>query len=182
MSKYLCVGIAKEVVAEVRDKEMVKKIKRDFFNKVEKNLYNVKSSASKDSDKIYITFKLKDEILTEYGIDLIIEQYQKYIKSSDSDKAIKYYKNVKSKSKEEILNLIYNENSPYLYTFTFGKYGFDIGYLFEERVDAYITEFVTFHCSEKTYMEEYYDFFNYIRNILINSTDNPLRTALAISL
>lgn len=182
MSKYLCVGISKEVVVEVRDKDMVKIIKKDFFNKIERNLYNVKSSSSKESDIIYITFKLKDDILAEYGMDLIIEQYQKYIKSSDSDEAIKYYKNIKSKSKEEILNLIDNENNPYLYTFTFGRYGFDIGYLFEERVDAYITEFVTFHCSEKTYMEEYYVFFNYIRNVLINSTENPLRTALAISL
>lgn len=182
MSKYLSVGIAKEIIVEVSNEEMANKIKDEFFEKVDKDLYTVEFFSAEKSRKIDVYFELKDDILAEHAMDLMIEQNQKYIKSDDSDEAIEYYKNIKSKSKEEILELINTENNPYLYKFTLGWYGFDIGYLFKERVDAYITEFITFHTSEKTFMEEYYTFFNYMRNLLINSTDNPLRTALAVSL
>ncbi len=34
----------------------------------------------------------------------------------------------------------------------------------------------------KTFMEEYGEFLKYVRNLLNNSSDNPLRTALAISI
>lgn len=182
MSKYLSVGIAKEIIVEANDEDMVKRIVDDFFEKVDRNLYNVELDRSEEKQKIYIYFELKDDMLAEHAMDLMIEQNKKYIKSKQSDKAIEYYKKIKSKSKEEVLELINNENNSYLYKFTLGWYGFDIAYLFKERVDAYITEFVTFHTSEKSFMEEYYTFFNYMRNLLINSTDNPLRTALAVSL
>ena len=182
MSKYLCVGIAKEVIAEAKDENMAKIIEKEFFKKFERNLYNVELSTSEKSKKLYVVFRLKDDILAEHAMDLMIEQNEKYMKSEHSKEAIEYYKNIKRKTKEEILKLIDTENNLYLYNFKIGWYGFDIGYIFTETVSAYITEFVTFHCSQKTFMEEYYEFFNYIRNILINSTDNPLRTAIAISL
>ncbi|MBR3002547.1 MAG: hypothetical protein IKF38_03155 [Clostridia bacterium] len=182
MSKYLCVGIAKKIIAEVDNKEMAEEIEEEFFEKVDKNLYDVEFSSTENSRKVDVIFKLKDDMLAEHAMDLMIEQNQKYIKYKYSDEAIKYYQNIKSKSKEEILNLIDTENNPYLYTFRLGWYGFDIGYIFKKHVHAYIMEFVTFHTSEKTFMEEYYEFFNYVRNLLINSTDNPLRTALAVSL
>lgn len=182
MSKYLCVGIAREIIVETNDEDMAKRVVEDFFEKVDRNLYDVELARSEKSQIIDVYFELKDDMLAKHAMDLMIEQNQKYIKSKESDKAIEYYKNIKSKSKEEILELINTENNPYLYKFTLGWYGFDIAYLFKERVSAYITEFVTFHTSEKTFMEEYYTFFNYMRSLLINSTDNPLRTALAVSL
>lgn len=182
MSKYLCVGIAKEIMVEVKNEEMAKRVEEDFYEKVEKNLFEAELITSERTNKLYLIFKLNDDILAEHAMDLMIEQNQKYIKSKYSNEAIEYYKNIKCKSKEEILELIDTENNPYLFNIALGWYGFDIGYLFKEDVSAYITEFVTFHCSEKTFMEEYYIFFNYMRNLLINSTDNPLRTALAVSL
>ncbi len=182
MSVYLSVGIAKEIIVEVSNEEMANIIKDEFFEKVDKDLYDVDFLSTENSRMIDVRFELKDDMLAEHAMDLMIEQNQKYIKSKDSDKAIEYYKSIKRKSKEEVLKLINTENNPYLYKFSLGWYGFDIGYLFEESVHAYITEFVTFHTSEKTFMEDYYTFFNYMRNLLINSTDNPLRTALAVSL
>ena len=182
MSKYLSVGIAKEIIVEVSNEVMANKIKDEFFKKVDKNLYDVEFVNAEGARMINVRFVLKDDMLAEHAMDLMIEQNQKYIKSKHSDEAIEYYKNIKRKSKEEILELINTENNPYLYKFTLGWYSFDIGYLFEERVNAFITEFVTFHTSEKTFMEEYYTFFNYMRNLLINSTDNPLRTTLVVSL
>lgn len=182
MSKYLCVGLAKEIMVSIKDEDMAKRIEEDFFSKVEKNLYNVEITSFKNSSSQYLVFKLKDDMLFKYAMDLMIEQHQKYLKSRHSKEAIKYYQNLKSKNKEEFIELINNENNRYLYNFDLGWYGFDFSYIFEERVSAYITEFLEFHCSEKTYMEEYYTFFNYIRNLLLNSTENPLKTALAISL
>lgn len=182
MSKYLSVGIAKEIIVEAEDEDMAKRIIKDFFEKVDRNIFDVELVKSKKSEIIDVYFELKNDMLVEHAMDLMIEQNQKYIKSKRSDEAIEYYKKIKGKNKEQILELINTENNPYLYKFSLGWYGFDIAYLFNERVEAYITEFVTFHTSEKTFMEEYYTFFNYMRNLLINSTDNPLKTALAVSL
>lgn len=182
MSKYLCVGLAKEIVVAVRNEEMAKEVETDFFKTVDKNLYNVKYNSNEDELTSYVMFSLKDDMLAEYAMDLMIEQHQKYIKSMYSAKAIEYYKKIKSKDKKEIIRLINTENSADLFTFNLGWFGFTAGCFFEKPVKAYITEFTTFHCSEKTYMEEYNDFFRYMRNVLVNSTDNPLRTALAVSL
>ncbi len=181
MSKYLCVGLAKKIAVAVIDKEMAKEVELYFFKKVDRNLYNVEYVPT-EKKTAFIFFKLKDEMLAKYAMDLMIEQHEKYIKSKYSEEAIEYFKNIKNKDEKEIINLINTENNPYMYTFRLGWFGFDISYLFEKSVDAYITEFTTFHCSEKTFMEVYNDFFRYMRNLLINSTDNPLRTALAISL
>ncbi len=182
MSKYLCVGLAKEIMVSVEDEDMAKRIEKYFFSIVEKDLYDVELTSFENSNKLNLIFKLKDGMLFKHAMDLMIEQNQKYIKSRHSKEAIKYYQNLKSKSKEEFINLINTENNKFLYNFKLGWYGFDISYIFEEKVDAYITEFLEFHCSEKTFMEEYSTFFNYMRNLLINSTNNPLRTALAVSL
>ena len=182
MSKYLCVGLAKEIVVQVRDEKMAKKIEGEFFNKVDKEIYEVKYEITENNGKSYIFFNLKEELLAKYAMDLMIEQHEKYIKSKYSAEAIEYYKNIKEKSEKEILELIDTENNEYMHTFRLGWFGFDISFLFETRVDAYITEFTTFHCSFKTFMEEYYTYFKYMRNLLINSTDNPLRTALVVSL
>ncbi len=182
MSKYLCVGLAKEIEVQVRDEKMAKKIEEDFFSKVDKEIYEVKYEITKNDSSSYIVFNLKDELLAKYAMDLMIEQHEKYIKSRYSADAIEYYKGIKEKSEKEILELINTENNEYINTFRLGWLGFDISFLFESRVDAYITEFTTFHCSFKTFMEEYYTYFKYVRNLLINSTENPLRTALAVSL
>lgn len=182
MSKYLCVGLAREIVVAVRDEEMAKEVELDFFKKVDRDLYNVQYEPIDEEKISYLFFNLKDEMMAKYAMDLMIEQHEKYIKSRYSEKAIEYFKNIKSKDEKEIINLINTENNPNIYTFRLGWLGFDISYLFEKRVGAYITEFTTFHCLEKTFMEEYSDFFRYMRNLLVNSTDNPLRTALAVSL
>ncbi|MBP3502814.1 MAG: hypothetical protein J6K42_05005 [Clostridia bacterium] len=182
MSKYLCVGLAKQITVEVKDEKMAKKVELDFFEKVERSLYNVQYETEKNKNVLYIIFNLKDDMIAKYAMDLFIEQHEKYIKSYYSNDAIEYYKNIKNKDKKEILNLINTENNPYIYNFRLGWFGFDASYLFKESVYAYITEFLTFHCSEKTYMEVYSTFFRYMRNVLVNSTDNPLKTALAVSL
>ncbi len=182
MSKYLCVGLAKEILVVVRDAKMAKEVELDFFKKVDRNLYNVQYRTIEWDENAYIIFKLKDEMLAKYAMDLMIEQHEKYIKSEYSEKAIEYFKNIKSKDEKEIINIINTENNHNMCTFRLGWFGFDINYLFEKRVESYVTEFLTFHCSQETFMEEYYDFFRYMRNLLINSTDNPLRTALAVSL
>lgn len=182
MSKYLCVGLAKEIVVVVRDEKMAKEVELDFFKKFDKDIYDVKYDAKEDESRSYVIFNLKEVLMAKYAMDLMIEQHEKYIKSKFSEKAIKYFKNIKSKSEKEVINLINTENESELYTFRIGWCEFDISFLFDMRVDAYITEFTTFHCSQKKYMEEYSEFFRYMRNILVNSTDNPLRTALAVSL
>ena len=182
MSKYLCVGLAKEIMVKAEDEDMAKKLEKDFFSKVDRNLYDVELTSFENYNYLYLVFRLKDDMLVKYAMDLMIEQNQKYIKSRDSKEAIKYYKKLKNKSNEEFIELINTENNRFLYNFRLGWYGFDISYIFENRVDAYITEFLEFHCSEKTFMEEYSTFFNYMRNLLINSTANPLRTAIAIAL
>lgn len=182
MSKYLCVGLAKQIIVEVEDEKMAKEVELDFFEKVEKNLYNIEYETSEKRNALYIIFSLKDDLIVNYAIDLMIEQHEKYIKSEYSKEAIEYFKNIKNKEKKEILDLINTENSPYMYNFKLGWFGFDASYLFKENVDAYITEFLEFHCSEKTFMEDYITFLRYMRNVLVNSTDNPLRTALAVSL
>ena len=182
MSKYLCVGLAKEIVVQVRDEKMAKEIEAEFFNKVDKEIYEVKYEIPENDSRAYVVFNLKEDLMAKYAMDLMIEQHEKYIKSEDSAEAIEYYKHIKEKSEKEILELINTENNEHMYTFRLGWFGFDISFLFETSVDAYITEFTTFHCSFKTFMEEYYTYFKYMRNLLINSTENPLRTALAVSL
>ena len=39
MSKYLCVGIARKIMVEVMDEKMAKRIEEEFYEKVEKDLF-----------------------------------------------------------------------------------------------------------------------------------------------
>ena len=181
MSKYLCFGIAKEVVAKMEDgwhQYSEEEIKKDFFKTVDKSLYDV----SVNKEENMICFRLKDEMLAKYGIDLIKEQYEKYIKPENLEEALNYYNQINEKGQDEKIKLINEENCEWLYTFRLGWYGLDAKAFFDLEIDAYITELVSYHTSEKTYMEVYCEFLKYTRNLLINSTENPLKTALAVAI
>ena len=41
MSKYLSVGIAKEIIVEAEDEDMAKRIIKDFFEKVDRKIFDV---------------------------------------------------------------------------------------------------------------------------------------------
>ena len=62
MSKYLCFGIAKQVIAKTTskwEKFFEEEIKNDFFKTVDQDLYTV----TVDDDGKYVYFDLKDDML-----------------------------------------------------------------------------------------------------------------------
>ena len=155
------------------------KIEKDFFRTVDRNLYDV----AVDEEEEHVYFDLKNDMLAKYGIDLMKEQYEKYINPKNLDEVIQYYKNINSKKENERLEIINTENCPYLYKFELGWYGgFNAVSFFNLKVNASITEFVSYHSSYKNFMEEQGEFLKYTRNLLLNSTDNPLKTALTIAI
>lgn len=180
MSKYLDFGIAREITASMRREYHTytsKEIIDDFFKTVDRKLYDVSIIEEK-----YIIFNLKDEKLLKYGIDLIKEQYEKYIRTNNIEEILEGLNNLNNKTDEEKLRIINNESSYYLQDIRMGWYGFDANAFFDLPIEAYITDFLTYHDSNKTFMEEYNEFLKYVRNLLIKSTDNPLKTALAVSI
>ena len=177
MSSYLCYGIAKEVVAEKNsrwkdytDEEII----QDFFRTVDRNIYDV------SSDEKYVYFNLKDELLAKYGIDLIKEQYEKYIEIKEKKEIIQKLEDINLKDNKEKLKIINEAHEEYLDNFQ--DIGLDAYSFFELRLVADITEMIVYHCSWKSYLEVYDEFLKYNRNLLMNSTDNPLKTALTVAI
>lgn len=181
MGKYLDFGIAREIVASMESgyhTYTAKEIIDDFFKTVDRKLYDVLII----EDKKCVKFNLKDEMLLRYGIDLIKEQYEKYIKTKNNEEIIEKLEDLNTKTNEEKLDIINNKSFHYLQDMKLGWYSFDARAFFDLPIDAYITDFLSYHDSNKTFMEVYSEFLRYVRNLLIESTDNPLKTALAISI
>ncbi len=179
MSKYLDFGIAREVVASIEGRDYTyKEVIEDFFKTVDKNLYDIETI----EDEKCVRFNLKDEMLLKYGINLIKEQYEKYIKPDDIGEITKVLDELNSKTTSEKMETLNDKSLYFLQDIKLGWQGFDAQAFFELPIEAYITDFLVYHDSSTTFMEEYSEFLKYTRNLLLNSTDNPLKTALTISI
>ena len=174
MGQYLECGIAQRIIIENRYKEDNKTILERIGKNIDLNLYNINKGPQ------YIELKMKKEIFEKYAIDFIIEQtkfFRKYETTELDDllnlKGLKYDKLIDIAKEKDLIN----------FQFLDGNYiNMDISYLDEESNCRIYGDFISFIGDGKVFLECYNSIFTYLRNCIINSSNNPIRTSVIITI
>lgn len=181
MGRYLYFGIAKQVVLNYKwpeGKYSAQDIIDLFFSKVDKKIFDTEI----DEKNGLVYFNLKEDLLLKHGIDLIKEQFEKYIELDNYNDFIEYFEYLKEQPDEEILKVLESGHEECFRILEFEKLYSNTDLFLGRGICGYVTKLVSYFYAEKPLFAIYGSLAHYTKNLLVNSTDNPLKTALTIVL
>lgn len=180
MGRYLDCGIATKITilkdgGYLRGKYSKEEILKEIGKEVDLNIYNVEESEK----EIYLN--IKETILENNIVEFITEQLKvledknKYIKE-----ALEKLQEIKGLTYSEIMKIA-NEKSIYVLQFLEGCIlANDISYITKNFI--IYADIISYVGNGKILMEQYYSLFYYIRNLIVKSSKNPIRTAAVITI
>lgn len=174
MGQYLECGIAQRIIVESRYNEDNKTILERIGKNIDLSIYNV----IEEDDCIEL--EMKKEIFEKYAVDFIIEQSKYFGEYGrfDLDSLLK----IKGLKYDELIDIA-NEKSVYNFQFLDGNYiNMDISYLDPKSDCRIYGDFISFIGDGKAFFECYNRIFTYLRNCIINSSNNPIRSSAIITI
>lgn len=171
MGSYMQFGIARrmKIRKEKNWKEVVERVQQN----VGKDLYKSRMKGKE------IILTLKEEVIEQYLADFIEEQAEKCTMHIRAN-LLREASGLKGRNFDEMIEII--DNGGYQYV-QFSNYWADVSYLDPEReAEIDVEERILYLIEGKVYMEHYDELFTYMRNAIIASSQNPIRTALVLTM
>ena len=115
----------------------------------------------------------------KYVVDFIIEQSKFFYEYNNTKKELQKLKGLKY---DELINIAKEQsltNFQFLPRNVFCNYA---SYLTSDTNCRISCDIISFIGDGKVYLECYYDIFTYLRNCIINSSNNPIRTSTVITI
>lgn len=176
MGRFLECGIAKTIKVE-KDRYSKEEILNKLAKSVDLNIYD----AIEEREK-YFELELKKDIMEKYAVKFVEEQLKiagEDINEISGNKMS--LKDLENKKYEELMEIA---NSSKCYNFQlrecFAGFSNDISYIARElSICADIIEFLG---NGKIIMECYGNVFRYLRNLAIKNSDNPIKTAMMVTI
>ena len=178
MGQYLACGIATEIRVEKNWKSATnEKILEEMGKKINLEIYDIYTD-----DKI-ICLNIKEDLFEKYAVSFIEEQLEIIKETLTHDfeiEGLQDLKKLKGKTYNELIE-VSNEKSCFFFQMLEGnRYCNPVGYLAEgETVYA---DVITYISEGKIYMECFNGMFDYIRRLIINSSTNPIKTAVVVTI
>jgi len=176
MGTYLSCGIAKTIKVKKENfskKEIIEKLSKA----IDINIYDL----SEDTDEC-LKFELKKDIVEKYAVKFAEEQLkiaEQDINKTDEDSMS--LKSLENKKYDELMEIL---ESNQCYNFQLIE-----GFRFFENDISYITkgllvfaDIIKFLDDGKAIMECYSDVFRYFRNQGIENSNNPIKTAMVVTI
>ena len=180
MGRYLYCGIATKITilkdkGYSKEKYSKEEILEEFGKELDLSIFQVE-----ENEKTVI-LKIKEEIFENNIVDFITEQLKelkyrdKYIKEE-----LEKLQEIKGLNFYEIMEFA-NKKRNYVFQYLEGCIVTnDIRYITEKFITY--ADVICYVGNGKIFMEEYHNVFYYIRNLIIKSSKNPIRTAAVITI
>lgn len=178
MGQYLACGIATQI-----------KVKRDWrSDRTEKILENIGKKINLDIYDVYtdddlICLDIKKNLFEKYAVPFIEEQLEIIKDGLTCDyeiEGLKDLKKLKGKSYDELIEISNEKNCFFFQMLKGNRFCNNVGYL-ASSATAY-ADVITYISDGKIYMECYYQMFDYIRNLIMNSSTNPIKSAAVVTI
>ena len=174
MGQYLECGIAQTIIIEKRYKEDNKTVLERIGENIDLSIYNI----IEEDD--YIELEMKKELFEKYAVDFIIEQ-SKFFRDNERTN-VESLLELKGLKYDKLIEIA-NEKSIYNFQFLDGNYiNMDISYLDPKSKCRIYGDFISFIGDGKVFLECYNYIFTYLRNCIINSSNNPIRTSVIVTI
>ena len=176
MGRFLECGIAKTIKVE-KDRYSKEEILNKLAKSVDLNMYDAMQQREK-----YFALELKKDIMEKYAVKFVEEQLK--IAGQDINKICGdkiSLKDLENKKYDELMEIA-NEKECYNFQFLDCLFGFsnDISYIAK---DLFIcADIIDFLGDGKIIMECYGNVFRYFRNLAIKNSNNPIKTAMVVTI
>jgi len=170
MGTYLDIGIATKIYARKEDRwrsYSKEEVLENLGKKIDLNIYNM------TDEEDYVILDIKPEIF-EKEIGNILSEQLKYCENAEEE--MKKIDKLKGLSYNELIDIAEEKS---MINFCLME-GADISYI-ADRIEVYC-DFISILSEGKVFFECYYNMFNYIRNLLVATSKNPLKTAQIITI
>ncbi len=182
MGQYIIVGTATKIYVKKEDEYStynLEQIKEILSKKLNLILYDI----TEDSDQVCLSIKPK--IFSENILSLLQNEYEILGVDINNEYNKELFEKIKHTPYNQLLNEIESKNlSTYHFQFLKGYYYIcnDISYIDNDRNLTICADIIAFYLSEKAFLEAYNDLFDYLRNKIIKTMDNPLKDDVFITL
>ena len=175
MGQCLACGIATKITILKKYSEDNDKVMERIGRTIDLNIYN------RINYDDAIVLEIKRDIFEENVIDFIIEQSEDFYGTYKKD-ATEQLATLKGLNYDDLIKIA-KEKDVYSFQFLDG-YRYicnDITYLDPESKDIYC-DIIIFVDDGKVFLECWYGIFTYLRNRIIKSSNNPIRTATVVTI
>lgn len=176
MGQYIGFGIATKItVKKANSRTWHLSTKDELLEKLKKNIDLKIFDVTEDDD--YLFLEIKHELFEKNIVQFISEQLHKIDEKNYHDD-LEELKELNGKSYEELLRKVHKGYFQFLEG---NKFTNDVSYLINDGSDCY-ADIIMYFCEGKAILECYSDLFTYIRNLIIKSSDNPLKEAAIVTM
>ena len=182
MGQSIIVGTATKIYVKEEDNYStynLEQIKEILSKKLNLNLYDI------TEDKNQVCLSIKPKIFSENILSLLQNEYEILGVDINNKYNKELFEKIKHIPYNQLLNEIETKNlNTYDFQFLEGCYHLcnDISYIANDRKITLCADMIAFYLSEKVLLEAYNDLFDYLRNKIIKTIDNPLKDDVFITL
>ena len=178
MGQYLACGIATQIRVERNwGSDKIEKILEKMRKKINLDIYDIYI------DDDIICMNIKKDLFEKYVVSFIEGQLEIIKDSLTYDyeiEGLKDLKKLKGKSYDELIEISNEKNCFFFQMLKGNRFCNNVGYL-ASSATAY-ADVITYISDGKIYMECYYQMFDYIRNLIMNSSSNPIKSAVVVTI
>ena len=135
---------------------------------------------SEDNDKI-IERILKKELIEKHAVDFAIEQVEK-LSERDKKEAKESIEKLRGLNFEKMIEKAKEEPVYEFQLYEGNRVCNDISYLDPDHNCQIYCDIISIICEGKAFFECYWRMFGYLRNCIIESSKNPIRTATFVTI
>lgn len=175
MGTYLCCGIAKRITVE-KERKTKEEILERLKESIDLDIYE-----EPIENERFLMLEIKKEILENYAIDFIEEQLKigKQNTTDDRYNRMEIW-DLKGKKYEELIDIAKNHECIQFELIEGCIFANDISYIAKGlRIYA---DVIIYSSDGKIIMECYNEIFRYFRNLIIKSSNSPIKTAVVVSI
>lgn len=171
MGQYIQCGIATNICIQKKyESSNMQEMMKRIGEVIDLNLYN----QVEENNEMYLT--MKDEIFEKHAVEFVLEQVDLFMEPYQKD-AKRELEKLKGKTCEELQKFVENDTC---YHFMDGDFWQEIYYLDEKQEFRIYAKIVIYLLAGKAFVEEENCLFGYLRNAIIGSSKNPIRTAAMV--
>lgn len=177
MREYLTCGLVKRMVIRSKNEEDNKELILERIGQnVDLSLYN------RIDDDEYIILNIKKDIFEKNIYELVCEQVSRFSLREYEKLLVEYeLKELKNMDYEGLIKCA-KRNPISTFRFKRGDGDNDISYLDPKGECVIYCDLIQFIQTGETFFECYNEMFTYFRNCIISSSNNPIRTAMILTL
>ena len=175
MGTYLSCGIAKTIIVK-KSNYTKEKILGQLEKSIDLNIY-----MEPYENERYLFLEMKEEFLEKYAVQFVEEQLKIAVKNYNQQEIYKeLVEDLKDKKYEELIKIAECNEYKNFQLIEGNRYSNDISYITNDL--TIFADIISYMLDGKFFIECYYDMFRYLRNVIIKSSANPIKTSAVISI